>query len=271
MRRGRSRAPKRIMGSKAWTVKPPDQGGPNAGQADHHVDQGASGKGDRERGHDQAPGGGARDAELRPVRPSGRSAAPLPSPRAARIDHRGRTRDADRRRAADAPPGGHLRDSRRHLPQRPGRPRGRPGPRRLLPAAGGLPQALRLVAELQIDNRLEYRHIVLNDLPHSRQINLLVGVGGDVSESVYLPPRDRWMPRLEGVGKLIDRIRHRFEAAKDGILDDRLVEKRVTTPESVLLDARDALVNVAKARPLARVAAHKGTASCRIRRAARDG
>jgi hypothetical protein len=40
--------------------------------------------------------------------------------------------------------------------------------------------------------------------PLESKVDLLVGVGGDVSEAVHLPPWDRRMPRLEGVRELAD-------------------------------------------------------------------
>src|SRR5260370_33589290 len=88
-------------------------------------------------------------------------------------------------------------------------------------------------AEFPIDNRLEDRHVVLNDFPHPREIDLLAGMGGDVSEAVHLPPWNGRMPCLEAVRELPDGVRQRFEAAKDGVLDDRLTDKNPRQPPSV--------------------------------------
>jgi hypothetical protein len=69
-------------------------------------------------------------------------------------------------------------------------------------------------------------------------------MGGDVSEAVHLPPWNGRMPCLEAVREVPDGVRQPFEATKDSVLDDRLTEKRLATPASVLLDARGALANV---------------------------
>lgn len=67
--------------------------------------------------------------------------------------------------------------------------------------------------------------MVRDDFPDAFEVDVEVGVGGDVAKAVDLPPQDVWVPILELLAALGGRIREDLEPPQDRILDLSLLEE----------------------------------------------
>jgi hypothetical protein len=86
--------------------------------------------------------------------------------------------------------------------------------------------------------------VVCHDLPDAFEVEVEVGVRGEIAEAVDLPPWDTWLPILELRAELGRRIREDLEPPRDRVLDLLLLEEGCTPAADVFVDELDDLVDV---------------------------